>query len=303
LYAVGMEANAPGSKVLICTDGLANVGVGNLDVGGGEAQLAAATIYADIAKLAKENGITVSVISIRGDDCSMESLGTLADATHGDVDIVDPIELGVNIVDVLNIPIVATNVDVRLYARKDLQFFNGQSCVEENYGNVTNASDITFSYRPLKSFKPPEKDLLFQTQVSYTKSDGSRCLRILTKTHPITIDRDTAEKGLVSSVIGTHALHESATLAQQGDYQQARVNLISNQRLLQRGMTTKKDQKEYINFIKQAERLDGFMREAQQMDSLLKIEDATRKQNRDDAAARNIVKMKKVHRSAFLSNQ
>jgi len=286
---------------LICTDGLANVGIGNLDLKG-ETQLAAATVYSDIAEVAKQHGITVSVVSIRGDDCSMESLGTLADATNGEVDIVDPIELGTKSVNALNIPIVATNVEINVYVRKELQFFNGKSTITETYGNDTSESDISFSYRPLTPIQQT-KCLLFQVQVRYTRLDGSRCLRILTKSQHITSDRDTTEKALVSSIIGMHALHESASLAQLGEYQHARVNLISNQRLLQRGMITRSDQKEYINFIKQAERLDGFMREAQQMDSILKTEDALlRKQTRDDAAARNIVKMKKVTRSAFVSD-
>lgn len=37
----------------------------------------------------------MNVISIRGDDCSMENLGAMADLTSGHVDIVDP--LGINL--------------------------------------------------------------------------------------------------------------------------------------------------------------------------------------------------------------
>jgi len=100
--------------------------------------------------------------------------------------------------------------------------------------------------------------------------------------------------------VALHSLHESASLAQTGDYQQARVNLISVQRLLQRAMVNKQVQRDYISYIKHAERLDGFMREAQQMDSLLSIDNKSqRKQKRDDAAARNIVKIKKISALQF----
>ena len=30
-YAVAMASNCPGSKIMVCTDGLANVGIGNLE--------------------------------------------------------------------------------------------------------------------------------------------------------------------------------------------------------------------------------------------------------------------------------
>jgi hypothetical protein len=84
-------------------------------------------------------------------------------------------------------------------------------------------------------------------------------------------------------------------MAQQGSYQKARVNLISCMRLLQRGMKTKKNQQEYIQYalwgvvclfvclfvlfvflrvlicryIVQGEKLDGFMRHVQAQAALL----------------------------------
>ena len=48
-------------------------------------------MYRRLGQLAKKNGVTVNVISIRGDDCSMENLGSMADLTNGRVDIVDPL--------------------------------------------------------------------------------------------------------------------------------------------------------------------------------------------------------------------
>ncbi len=92
----------------------------------------------------------------------------------------------------------------------------------------------------------------------------------------------------------------------QGDYLEARVNLISSMRLLQRGMLTSKQQREYINFIRQSERLDGFMREAQQQEEMLAMQQSRvtveeRKMARDDSAAKNIVQMKLVSSAAFVA--
>jgi hypothetical protein len=87
---------------------------------------------------------------------------------------------------------------------------------------------------------------------------------------------------------------------------EARVNLISSMRLLQRGMLTSKQQREYINFIRQSERLDGFMREAQQQEEMLAMQQSRvtveeRKMARDDSAAKNIVQMKLVSSAAFVA--
>jgi hypothetical protein len=76
---------------------------------------------------------------------------------------------------------------------------------------------------------------------------------VVTGLRQVTHKRESAEAGLNSATIGLAAVHRSAALAQKGDYLEARVNLISNMRLLQRGMLTSKNQREYINFIKQSE--------------------------------------------------
>ena len=109
---------------MVCTDGLANVGIGNLETAqnlrvsgdnhGEEDEVPLLPprplqhplahslslppfgypnqqIYTKLGQLAKKHGVTVNVISIRGDDCSMENLGAMADLTSGQVDIVDPL--------------------------------------------------------------------------------------------------------------------------------------------------------------------------------------------------------------------
>lgn len=67
-------------------DGVANCGVGNLDKGD-------SAFYEQIARTAKNRGVSVSVITMEGEDCKMENLGTTADITNGSVEIVNPKDL------------------------------------------------------------------------------------------------------------------------------------------------------------------------------------------------------------------
>jgi len=94
------------------------------------------------------------------------------------------------------------------------------------------------------------------------------------------------------------AVQESAEMAQFGEYQNARINLISYQRLLQRGMKSKKDQREYINFIVQAEKLDAFMRTFQAQEKLM---DGNPDFQVDDFAAKYIIQMKRSSHILFES--
>ena len=57
LLAISMAGQVPGSKVIICTDGLANVGVGNLDnLHTDELYSATSQFYTDVSTLAKDSG-------------------------------------------------------------------------------------------------------------------------------------------------------------------------------------------------------------------------------------------------------
>jgi len=250
------------------------------------------------------------MISIRGEDCSMENLGKLADLTSGTVEIVNPLELGSKVVSILNKPVVATSVECHFYIHINLRFTfpefltpkASQNVLAVEVGNVTEDSDETLEFKPNEFFEPTG-ELPFQAQIWFTTPDGGRYLRVVTRRAGFTHDREEAEKRLDSAIMALHAVHKSATLAQSGNYLQARVNLISNQRLLQRGMRSKSQQTHYVNFIKQSERLDGFMREAQQQDDVFSVvqdrSHVDRAAERDDSAAKNIVQMKKISLLAF----
>jgi hypothetical protein len=57
----------PGSMIVLCTDGLANKGLGSLDGSNVDAQF-----YEKVSTIAKEHGIIINVITIKGDGCKLE---------------------------------------------------------------------------------------------------------------------------------------------------------------------------------------------------------------------------------------
>lgn len=55
--------------VILCTDGLANLGLGSMD---GDQD--ASEFYLELANFAVENGIIVSLVTIKGEGCKIEIL-------------------------------------------------------------------------------------------------------------------------------------------------------------------------------------------------------------------------------------
>lgn len=57
----------------MCTDGLANIGLGGLDAIGDENTHLG--FYNRVCDFAKEKGIVINVITIKGEGCKMDVLG------------------------------------------------------------------------------------------------------------------------------------------------------------------------------------------------------------------------------------
>ena len=110
--SIGIAAKAKGSEVLLLTDGLANIGLGSL-----EGVVEVPPEFENMGKIGSERGVSVNVISIRGDDVRMDALGKVCELTGGKVDIVDPTSLQTRL-ESLSSPIVGTEIAVSLRASK-----------------------------------------------------------------------------------------------------------------------------------------------------------------------------------------
>ena len=66
----------------------------------------------------------MSVISIAGEECKLDSLSTVVEATGGDLTKVDPQNLSNDFANILSQEVLATNVKVTVNLHKDLKFRN-----------------------------------------------------------------------------------------------------------------------------------------------------------------------------------
>lgn len=119
---VAMAAQgATGSQVVLCTDGLANIGIGSFDEVTDEEELKKREeVYERIGEFAKSKGVTVNIVSIVGDECNLDTLSRIAELTGGEVERVDPISLTKNFANILSKPIIASNVIAKVLLHKGL---------------------------------------------------------------------------------------------------------------------------------------------------------------------------------------
>jgi len=77
--------------VIMCTDGLANTGFGALD---NDIEVSKATeLYKKIGEEANKKGVIINAITIKGEECNVLTLGSLADITHGKIIRVNPLNI------------------------------------------------------------------------------------------------------------------------------------------------------------------------------------------------------------------
>lgn len=125
MLAAGMAAENPCSRIILCTDGLSNIGVGGLATELAEQSSALSSFVADSAttlafyaragERMRSDGTSVSIVSFEGEHCNLQALGAVADLSGGAVYRAQPTELQLYMNEILQEPLLASNVSLRFY--------------------------------------------------------------------------------------------------------------------------------------------------------------------------------------------
>jgi len=185
----------------------------------------------------------VSIVSIKGTNTSLEHIAKIAAETRGYNDIVDPLNLTKNFNFILQNNIVATDVSATMYLNRGLTFRHEKNVLNSKatrvIGNCTKETNITFEYFPTeKEVVRDLKKFYFQVQINFTKLDGSKCMRIMSKIAEVTHNREEAEKHVNVNVVGLHSQAHAAQLATDGQYTKARMMQKANMRMVRRTLAT-----------------------------------------------------------------
>jgi hypothetical protein len=287
----------PASKVILCTDGLANFGLGSMDSGKGSEFT---PFYTELAEAAKVKGVSVSIISIEGEDCSMENLSVVTEQTGGEVERVDPRNIANNFQSILTNPVIATACMATIFLHRGLMFKGERddegdedtNLLVKDLGNITAESECTFSY----SFRPKSQvDLAdvtqvpFQVQLVLTKLNGMRCVRVATASIKVTEDRTEAEQQADLNVIGTYAAQRAAKYAKDGEYERAQMEARAAKRFIHRNHFDESRSDEVSAWSSNVEAMDQQLRYERKQEKSMGVErnKVERKQalkSRDEAA-------------------
>ncbi|XP_056156246.1 circularly permutated Ras protein 1 [Lampris incognitus] len=260
LVSVAMASRYPGSKVILCTDGRANIGLGELEqsLQSPSSSFTTPYFYRQLAGQAAQNEVIISVMSFEGTDCQLAQVGRLADETGGRVNIINIGTVATEIQSALLDNVLATGVTLTLLAPDGVYFpyeEDSNHVLIREIGNVTEGMEVTFQFavRPerMEGFLQREK-IPFQLQLSFKTRDLQRVTRIITKQRRVTTTNRVKPGSLNMSVLAVHCAQLCARLTMENRVDEAQRLLRAQQDLLRdiRGLSVAHEQESiYSNWM------------------------------------------------------
>ncbi|KAL6095205.1 uncharacterized protein ACO6RY_16454 [Pungitius sinensis] len=244
LLTIEIASRQPGSKVIICTDGKANTGLGDLEQEDNDARtlLSSTIFYQDLGDYAASQGVTVSVLSIEGTDCRLDELGRLAERTGGTVVVASPKRLHSEFEAIIENRVIATHCTVTLLLPQSLHVRGEKEAGHKGtreVGNVDPETEITFQFgaREQDADAPATGNRVsIQLQIRYRQRKGQTMLRVITASRDVTDDGSAALSSLSLAIIQLNSSQASAALAVRGRFLDARKEGEVQRKLIEKAM-------------------------------------------------------------------
>jgi len=252
--AVGIASSVPRSEVIVCTDGLPNVGIGSLP--------SDPNFYKEIGDIAKSNNLSISIIGIEGASGAMPSLSVCSELSNGSVNLINPLELTRQMRAIIDNSSMALEVSLSIYFPPGFKQRN--TTEEENnlenvltvpIGNINSTScyTIDFGVEDLSKIKENESVPL-QVQIDYKKLNGTQYKRVEQLWINTSNNREEVEESCDTATLGLHAIRLAANQAYNNP-KKSSYTLIAYQRLFDRVMSMDK-MEEYSCFVSANEEME-----------------------------------------------
>ena len=239
LFSLSMLNNAKnGSRIFLCTDGLSNLGVG--DISGDQEK--AKEFYNKIGNMAKEKGVVISLITFSDSESEIAILKDMVELSGGEIIQVDPEHILDGFDDLLENNTIATDVEMKINLNRTIAFKdqekqklkNDKSSFIEKLGNVTKETEKYYEFKFKKAYKLAQMDeidfdkldnLTFQTEIIYKSRNGGKFLRIITKNLKVSDNKLEIEKQADMNIVSTFQIQKSANIAKKGNLVEAQAQI------------------------------------------------------------------------------
>jgi len=245
LYSLGLATTgAKGSEIILCTDGLSTKGFGKTETNDPIEVSTSKGMYSKMGQLAKKSSVKVSVISIVDEECNLDILSPIVDATGGSIIKVNPLKLNESLKFIVEDPLVAIDV------KYDSQVNHCFEFTEINFGKFSkdkssvtveldNVTKITTFFNEIK-LKEEEKLVHLNSQIymnfcltqnypvqykiNFTNLAGQKCLLIITESHGVTSNEGKGSNTVHLASMKKRILKQQEFLLKKGHFKEEKKN-------------------------------------------------------------------------------
>ena len=227
-----------GSRIFLCTDGMSNLGIGDIS----EDREKAKDFYVNIGNMAKEKGVVISLITFEDAESEIEILKNMIEYSGGEIIRVNPNEILDGFNDLLENKTIATNVQMKINLNKCMTFrdqdekdlTNEFSSLSKKLGNVTKETENYYELKFKHSSQLAEmneidfdklKNLIFQTEISFKNVKGGKYIRVITKNLIVSDNKEEINKVANMNIVSTLQIQKSAKLVGKGDLMEAQAQI------------------------------------------------------------------------------
>jgi hypothetical protein len=213
--ALVLAAEYSADRVVLLTDGAANVGIGALEgptIGG-------PSLYHHLAKGFKDIGTAVDIVGVvSGSHLHLRSLGALSQLTRGTMYYVGTDEIERSMKSLSGKEFIASDLVLRLIGPDSVgltdvsgvSFYNAEELKEIGQMSLSSVSDNDEIYFRVEPRSEVSGSVTLQLQVSYLNQKGERKSRVFTKGLAVTSDEKEMINSIDPTLSSTYAVQKSA---------------------------------------------------------------------------------------------
>ena len=225
-----------GSRIFLCTDGLANQGVGSIS----ESKEKAKLFYEQIGEEAEKKGISINLITFKDEHSEIEILMKMVEKSGGEITRVTPENIIEQFSGLVESNIIGVDTNLEIILPNILKFRNENYEKLENFeskyknyiGNAKNNMIDYFEFKFKKSRLLSDmklnlnelKKLPIQCIIEYKDKNNGKYVKVFTELKSVSSNKEEILKQANLKIVSGNAIQKSAKMAMEGNYKKAQIN-------------------------------------------------------------------------------
>ena len=229
-----------GSRIFLCTDGLANEGIEKIERKEKENIEKNKVFYENIGNEALKKGISINLITFKDQHSGIEILMKMVEKSGGEIMRVTPEQIVEDFSEMLQSNTIGMNTTLEIKLHNLLMFrnendeflSNDKSTFKKLIGNIRNdmIDYFEFKFKKVKMISDMNininkvKKIPIQCIIEYTDKNNGKYIEVFTDLKTVSSNKEEILKIADFDVVSGNAIQKSAKLAMEGKFRDAQVN-------------------------------------------------------------------------------